>query len=97
LKIFTNTTLALILIFIAPISGIVRADSGEITGLRFGIRTIDPPEKEFFTKVLDFHGIPIKAPGVVADEALYAASDRLALLLRHLPMVVSKVERKRKY
>jgi hypothetical protein len=41
---------------------------------------MDPPEKEFFSKRLDFHGIPIKAHQAVVDEALYAAYDRLALL-----------------
>lgn len=73
------------------LSGAVLANSEDVTGLRAGIRAIDPPEKEFFTKILDFHGIPIKAPSVVVDEALYAASDRLALLLRHLPMVISNL------
>jgi hypothetical protein len=52
---------------------------------------IDPPEQEFFAKQLDYHGIPIKASAVVADEALYAAYDRLALELGHLPMVVSNL------
>jgi hypothetical protein len=44
------------------------------------IVAMDPPEKEFFSKRLDFHGIPIKAHQAVVDEALYAAYDRLALL-----------------
>jgi hypothetical protein len=59
------------------------------------IRIIEPPEREFFSKVLDFHGIPIKAHRVVADEALYAAYDRLALLFTNLltkqPMVISNL------
>src|SRR6516162_6246569 len=45
------------------------------------IRTLDPPEKEFFSKALDFHGIPIKAHAAVSNEALYAAYERLTLLL----------------
>ena len=28
---------------------------------------IDPPEKDFFSKRLDFHGIPVKAHKVVAN------------------------------
>jgi Xaa-Pro aminopeptidase len=56
---------------------------------------IDPPEKDFFSKILDFHGIPIKAHQVVVDEALYAAHDRLSLLFAHLltnqPMVISNL------
>src|SRR5947207_1704573 len=45
------------------------------------IVALDPPQENFFSKRLDFHGIPIKAPGVVANEALYAAWDRLSMLL----------------
>ncbi len=52
---------------------------------------LEVPEKEFFSKVLDFHGIPIKAHQVVVDEALYAAYDRLSLQLTNLPMVVSNL------
>lgn len=55
------------------------------------IVVLDPPEKEFFSKVLDFHGIPIKAHQVVADEALYAAYDRLSRQLGSLPMVISNL------
>src|SRR6266567_8689899 len=59
------------------------------------IAAIDPPEKDFFSKRLDFHGIPIKAHQVVVDEALYAAYDRLALLFTNLltkqPMVISNL------
>ena len=59
------------------------------------IEVIDPPEKDFFSKRLDFHGIPIRAHKVVVDEALYAAYDRLALLFRNLltkqPMALSNL------
>ncbi len=59
------------------------------------ITVIDPPGKDFFSKQLDFHGIPIKAHKVVVDEALYAAYDRLALLFTNLltkqPMVISNL------
>jgi alpha-glucosidase len=58
----------------APLS----ADNG-------AIRRIDPPEKGFYAKELDYEGIPIKAPAVVADAALFAARDRLTSLLQHLP------------
>jgi alpha-glucosidase len=51
------------------------------------IQAIDPPEQDFFAKSLDYHGIPIKAPAVVVDEALNEAYDRLELLLRRLPIV----------
>lgn len=59
------------------------------------ILRIDPPESDFFSKSLDYHGIPIKAHAVVEDEALYAAYDRLNLLLTNLirlqPLVLSNL------
>jgi hypothetical protein len=59
------------------------------------IKVIEPPDNGFFSKVLDFHGIPIKAHKVVSDEALYAAYERLALLFSGLlekqPMVISNL------
>jgi hypothetical protein len=50
---------------------------------------LDPPEKNFFSKELSFRGIPIKSHEVVSDEALYAAYDRLALEMGHLPAMVT--------
>jgi hypothetical protein len=58
---------------------------------RPAIMKLDPPEQGFFSKELSFEGIPIKAHEVVSDAALYAAYDRLALMLSHLPMVVSNL------
>ena len=59
------------------------------------IQRLDPPERDFFSKLLDFHGIPIKAHSVVEDAALYAAYDRLNLLLTNLlkfqPLLVSNL------
>src|SRR5947207_920359 len=59
------------------------------------ITIIDPPEKDFFSKLLDFHGIPIKAHQDVADEALWAAHGRLSLLFSNLlsrqPMLISNL------
>jgi DUF1680 family protein len=51
------------------------------------VRRLDPPEQGFFARELDYEGIPIKASAVVADEALFAARERLALLLKNLPDV----------
>src|SRR5437773_2282983 len=55
------------------------------------ITVLSAPEKGFFSKVLDYHGIPIKAPEVVVDEALYAAVERLSMLLSNQPMVLSNL------
>lgn len=49
------------------------------------IRAIEPPEKGFYAKVLDYEGIPIKAPAVVDDRALLVARDRLSRMLKNLP------------
>jgi alpha-glucosidase len=61
------------------------------TPARPSLQSLDPPEQNFFSKKLDFHGIPIKAHKVVADEALYAAFDRLAMMLKYQPMIVSNL------
>jgi len=55
------------------------------------IQTINPPENDFFTKVLSFHGVLIKAPSEVVDEALYITYDRMATETAHLPMVVTNL------
>jgi len=44
---------------------------------------LDPPEDGFFSKRLDYHGIPIKAHAAVADEALRSAYGWLDRLLGH--------------
>src|SRR5690349_3582610 len=49
------------------------------------IRLLDPPEKGFFAKELDYKGIPIKASAEVEDRALVVARDRIDRLLKHLP------------
>ena len=51
------------------------------------VRLIDPPESGFFAKRLDYEGIPIKAPTNVVDEALFAARERLSMMLSNLPSV----------
>lgn len=51
------------------------------------IAIIDPPELGFFAKRLDYEGIPIKASSDVVDEALFAARNRLSMMLTNLPSV----------
>jgi len=89
-----NGLAAIVLVLMASVPAVVAADAGSAAA-RPKITVIDPPEKDFFFKQLDFHGIPIKAHKVVADEALYAAHDRLALLFTNLltkqPMVISNL------
>jgi len=49
------------------------------------VKVVDPPESGFFAKRLDYDGIPIKAPTNVVDEALFAARERLSMMLSNLP------------
>jgi hypothetical protein len=55
------------------------------------IQLINPPQQGFYAKSLDYKGIPIKAPREVIDEALYAASARLAMLLSNQPVVIANL------
>jgi hypothetical protein len=55
------------------------------------IHPIDPPGNGFYSKCLDYKGIPIKASSEVANEALNAAYDRLDMLLTNQPTVVSNL------
>jgi hypothetical protein len=52
-----------------------------------------PTADEFYTKRLDYHGIPIKAHKDVSDEALVEAKARLAMMLDKLPSVRQKLEK----
>jgi hypothetical protein len=75
-----------------PVANHALAAGGEAGGeARPAIIALDPPEQGFFAKELVFHGIPIKAPAVVVDEALSVAYDRVSLELKHLPMVTSNL------
>jgi hypothetical protein len=55
------------------------------------VRQISPPDMGFFTKYVDYKGIPIKAPPVVADAALLEAYQRLDLLLRNNPSALANL------
>ena len=55
------------------------------------ITPIEPPESGFYAKRLDYEGIVIKAPTNVVDEALFAARDRLAMMLGCLPSVRARL------
>src|SRR5262249_28775151 len=52
-----------------------------------GIVALDPPRRGFFSKRLEYEGIPILAHASVDDRALLAARDRLSTMLAHLPGV----------
>jgi alpha-glucosidase len=86
--------LILALVLCIP-AAVVRADDPSVEPIRPKIVYLNPPEQDFFSKVLDFKGIPIKAHAVVANEALFAAYDRLSLLLTNLiqfePLVLSNL------
>jgi len=56
------------------------------------IAKIDPPEKDFYSKVIYYQGVPIKASHEVTDEAMLAARDRLAMMLTNLSAVCQNLE-----
>jgi hypothetical protein len=70
-----------------PASTAVKSNQPPAAAADGEIVAIDPPEKDFFYKRLDYEGIPIKAHKDVADEALYAAKSRLSTMLGNLPTV----------
>lgn len=55
------------------------------------IHFIDPPSQGFYAKRIEYKGIPIMASSDVADEALYVASGRLAMLLSNQPVVAANL------
>jgi len=59
------------------------------------IVAIEPPEHGFYSKRLDYEGIPIKAHKDVSDEALHQARQRLAMMLGKLPTVRANLEQAR--
>jgi len=55
------------------------------------IQKIDPPEKNFYAKRLDYHGLPIKAAAVVSDAAFYEAWRRVDNLLGKNPVILQNL------
>jgi alpha-glucosidase len=88
------TGILAVLFALAAAGACSEVEPGRSTG-QSRITIIEPPEKAFFSKRLDFHGIPIKAHQCVVDEALTAAYNRLALLFSDLlerqPAVISNL------
>jgi hypothetical protein len=75
----------------APSAGLGEG-SASSTSSRPTIIRIEPPEGGFYAQRLDYEGIAIKAPTNVVDEALFAAWDRLALMLGNLPRVRTRLK-----
>jgi alpha-glucosidase len=57
------------------------------------VKKIDPPEKDFYAKRLDYRGLPIKGAAVVSDAAFYEAWRRVDNLLRHNPVILQNLLR----
>lgn len=74
-----------LLVFVVP-SLVAVADEQRISILK-------PPELSFFSKKLDYQGIPIKAHQDVADEALREARRRLARILEYTPDISDNLVR----
>lgn len=83
----------LLLSALAALAGAVRA--GDPSPGRAGpkIVVLDPPDQGFFSKRLDYEGIPIEAHRDVADEALFEGRARLAMMLDKLPEVRQRLQK----
>lgn len=81
----------LIVLFFGAVLTLNLPAAPETKSTRPVITILNPPEKDFFSKQLDYQGIPIKAHQVVSDEALYVARERLASVLQHLPIITSNL------
>ncbi len=73
------------------VNGLANAGDDDGRNLSGRILPINPPEHGFFAKVISYHGIPIKAPEEVTDEAVLAARARLAMMLSNLPSVCANL------
>jgi len=83
----TLALLALIILSATPGAAVAQATNA----VRPDIIIVNPPEMDFFSKQLDYCGIPIKAHKVVSDTALYEARTRLDHMLNHLPTITSNL------
>jgi hypothetical protein len=79
-----------VLILVALFFGILESISSE-SGAEVKICSIDPPDQGFYTKCVNYKGIAIKASNEVTDEALFVASERLAMLLSNQPVVAANL------
>jgi hypothetical protein len=73
--------------------GLLRLSTAARSAETPAVMPIDPPENGFFSKRLDYEGIPIKAHKDVADEALYQGRARLAMMLDKLPEVHRRLQK----
>jgi len=78
---------SLVPVLLFPVLALAAVDSPTPleSGTMPSIREIQPPEEEFFSKQLEYQGIPIKAHAVVSDEAMRQAYQRLEMMLVKLP------------
>lgn len=66
-------------------------NTGSESGIDAKVSPIVPPDRGFYSKRLSYKGILIKAPAEVADEALFAACERLAMLMSNQPIVAANL------
>src|SRR5689334_13977648 len=55
------------------------------------VAAINPAENGFYAKMVQYQGIPIKAPEVVDDQALVEAWQRMHMMLRSTPEIVANL------
>jgi len=56
------------------------------------VAKIRPAERDFYSKVLHYQGIPIKSAEVVDDQALLEAWQRMHMMLRSTPKIVANLK-----
>ncbi len=81
--------LGLVTAMVTPCGGSEAAETSSAEA----VTPIDPPERGFFSKQLDYEGIPIKTHRDVVDEALHAARQRLGMMLGNLPSVRERLRK----
>ena len=90
-KIMRLALLLAILLLVAATANRLLAETNTPVAPHLVISIIDPPEGGFYAKRLDYEGVLIKAPTNVVDEALFAARDRLSMMLSNLASVRVKL------
>jgi alpha-glucosidase len=82
---------SLVIVLLLACASLAAAETEAPASQKPKIAILNPPEKDFFSKQVSFHGIPVKAHEVVSDKAMYAAHERLSTMLQHLPMIISNL------
>jgi len=79
--------LKIVLILIVSLSAIDNSFSQQTVKPEHKVEYIYPPFQQFYSKYLTYSGIPIRSAEVVSNSALYVATDKLHIMLQHVPII----------